>query len=348
MFDPGAADAVRARRLLQRYGDGLTFDLLDHKRGRPAAARDRPTTRRSSSGCARFRAVVERGALEPAPPARPRGRRRRPDRARLPARARASGARCERCSTRSSTTRRCNTREHAARAGEGAARVIRWDAPGYVVAFTTRVGGVSERRVRVAQPRPAAPATTRRASRRTAGSPARRSASTRAARVQPPGALADACTAPQAGHARRAGRRALDRRAAAAAARDVGRLPADRDRAARTARRALAVAPRGLARARRGRGRARACARSATARGARSIGPAIGPCCYEVGPEVVGALRRRPDAQTGSSTSGPRAERALRAAGVEHVDRVDLCTRDYPELFFSHRRDGARRAASRE
>ncbi len=32
MLDPGKADDVRARRLLQRYGLGLTFDLLDHKR----------------------------------------------------------------------------------------------------------------------------------------------------------------------------------------------------------------------------------------------------------------------------------------------------------------------------
>jgi tRNA nucleotidyltransferase (CCA-adding enzyme) len=31
MLDPGRADEVRARRLLQRYGVGLTFDLLDHK-----------------------------------------------------------------------------------------------------------------------------------------------------------------------------------------------------------------------------------------------------------------------------------------------------------------------------
>ena len=37
------------------------------------------------------------------------------------------------------------------------------------------------------------------------------------------------------------------------------------------------------------------------------------------------------------------AERALRAAGVERVERVDLCTRDNPELFFSHRRDGRAR-----
>ena len=34
------------------------------------------------------------------------------------------------------------------------------------------------------------------------------------------------------------------------------------------------------------------------------------------------------------------AERALRGAGVEHVERFDLCTSCNPELFFSHRRDG--------
>ena len=33
------------------------------------------------------------------------------------------------------------------------------------------------------------------------------------------------------------------------------------------------------------------------------------------------------------------AERALRAAGVDSVERVDLCTACRPELFFSHRRD---------
>jgi tRNA nucleotidyltransferase (CCA-adding enzyme) len=32
MIDPGKGDEVRARRLLQRYGVQLTFDLLDHKR----------------------------------------------------------------------------------------------------------------------------------------------------------------------------------------------------------------------------------------------------------------------------------------------------------------------------
>ena len=33
------------------------------------------------------------------------------------------------------------------------------------------------------------------------------------------------------------------------------------------------------------------------------------------------------------------AERALRAAGVEHIDRFDRCTSCEPDTFFSHRRD---------
>ncbi len=72
------------------------------------------------------------------------------------------------------------------------------------------------------------------------------------------------------------------------------------------------------------------------------VGPAIGPCCYEVGPEVSSLYDadltrgRKLDLWTAS-------ERALRAAGVERVRRVDLCTRCHPELFFSHRRDGRAR-----
>lgn len=72
------------------------------------------------------------------------------------------------------------------------------------------------------------------------------------------------------------------------------------------------------------------------------IGPAIGPCCYEVGPEV--ARRYERDLLSdGRLDLWRAAERALRRAGVARVERLDLCTRDHPELFFSHRRDGLAR-----
>ncbi len=72
------------------------------------------------------------------------------------------------------------------------------------------------------------------------------------------------------------------------------------------------------------------------------VGPAIGPCCYEVGPEVSAlfdddlTVERKLDLWSA-------AERALHAAGVDRVERIDLCTRDHPQLFFSHRRDGRAR-----
>jgi copper oxidase (laccase) domain-containing protein len=37
--------------------------------------------------------------------------------------------------------------------------------------------------------------------------------------------------------------------------------------------------------------------------------------------------------------------RALRAAGVAEVERLDLCTRCDPDRFFSHRRQGPIRGA---
>jgi polyphenol oxidase len=76
---------------------------------------------------------------------------------------------------------------------------------------------------------------------------------------------------------------------------------------------------------------------------AACVGPAIGPCCYEVGDEVAA----RATAAFGTDVVRGRnldlwtaTERALHAAGVERVERVDLCTACHPELFFSHRRTG--------
>ena len=70
------------------------------------------------------------------------------------------------------------------------------------------------------------------------------------------------------------------------------------------------------------------------------IGPSIGPCCYEVGSEV--SERFDPDLTSdGTLDLWTAAERALRRAGVASVERLDLCTRCHPELFFSYRRTGA-------
>jgi polyphenol oxidase len=74
-----------------------------------------------------------------------------------------------------------------------------------------------------------------------------------------------------------------------------------------------------------------------------AIGPAIGPCCYEVGPEVAGpfAAAYGDDVVRGRKLDlWTAAERALQAAGAVDVERVDLCTACNPELFFSHRRTG--------
>jgi YfiH family protein len=76
---------------------------------------------------------------------------------------------------------------------------------------------------------------------------------------------------------------------------------------------------------------------------AAAIGPAIGPCCYEVREDVADPFRRRFGREI---VSGGRldlwraADEALREAGASRVERVDLCTACHPELFFSHRRDG--------
>jgi YfiH family protein len=78
---------------------------------------------------------------------------------------------------------------------------------------------------------------------------------------------------------------------------------------------------------------------------AAAIGPAIGPCCYEVGEEVAAPFRERfgdDIVREGHLDLWTSAERALRAAGVDRVDRFDRCTACEPRTFFSHRRDKGR------
>lgn len=73
------------------------------------------------------------------------------------------------------------------------------------------------------------------------------------------------------------------------------------------------------------------------------IGPCAGPCCYEVGAEVLQALRLPappPGASKAMLDLRAAARERLDAAGVVEVRDLDLCTICDRRLF-SHRREGA-------
>ena len=71
------------------------------------------------------------------------------------------------------------------------------------------------------------------------------------------------------------------------------------------------------------------------------IGPAIGACCYEVGPEVIAAFESHglPVAGSDRVDPGRAAGAALRRAGVERVAASGICT-SCDRRYFSYRRDG--------
>jgi YfiH family protein len=74
-----------------------------------------------------------------------------------------------------------------------------------------------------------------------------------------------------------------------------------------------------------------------------AIGPGIGPCCYEVGPEVLEAFAGLgPGVAKGSSLDLTAvALRQLAHAGVESVEVAGICT-SCDDRFFSHRRNVGR------
>jgi YfiH family protein len=74
------------------------------------------------------------------------------------------------------------------------------------------------------------------------------------------------------------------------------------------------------------------------------IGPGIGPCCYQVGDEVLAAFDRLGPGIADGRVLDLRlvARRLLERAGVEAVQVSEECTSCRPDLFFSHRRDGER------
>lgn len=78
------------------------------------------------------------------------------------------------------------------------------------------------------------------------------------------------------------------------------------------------------------------------------VGPAVGPCCYEVGEEVAdtfGRLGHAPALERGRRLDLVEiVRRELTRAGVAEgrIHAAGLCTSCHAELFFSHRRDGQR------
>lgn len=81
---------------------------------------------------------------------------------------------------------------------------------------------------------------------------------------------------------------------------------------------------------------------------AAAIGPAVGPCHYEVGREVARAVESGSSAGVVGEGRGDRvaldlpatAERILGEAGVTVVEQAGVCTACQESRFFSHRRDG--------
>jgi len=76
---------------------------------------------------------------------------------------------------------------------------------------------------------------------------------------------------------------------------------------------------------------------------AAAIGPGIGPCCYEVGQEVLSAFDHLDGVARGKMLDLTAVATALLGrAGVTPVESSGLCTSCDAELFYSHRRNGER------
>lgn len=69
------------------------------------------------------------------------------------------------------------------------------------------------------------------------------------------------------------------------------------------------------------------------------VGPCIGPCCFEVGPEVAERLTVDRTTQGTIDIPGIATDRLI-AAGIREVRSSDLCTSCSSQSFFSFRRQG--------
>jgi purine-nucleoside/S-methyl-5'-thioadenosine phosphorylase / adenosine deaminase len=73
---------------------------------------------------------------------------------------------------------------------------------------------------------------------------------------------------------------------------------------------------------------------------AAAVGPGIGGCCYEVGPEVAERFADVEGALDGRMLDLRTViDARLREAGVTEIEHLDRCTSCEPDLYFSHRRD---------
>jgi polyphenol oxidase len=74
-----------------------------------------------------------------------------------------------------------------------------------------------------------------------------------------------------------------------------------------------------------------------------AIGPGAGPCCYQVGEEVLAAFSDEPGVVHGERNLDLKeiARRQLERSGAVEIHDLRLCTIcSAPSLLFSHRRDG--------
>ncbi|MBN1994195.1 MAG: peptidoglycan editing factor PgeF [Anaerolineae bacterium] len=81
------------------------------------------------------------------------------------------------------------------------------------------------------------------------------------------------------------------------------------------------------------------------------IGPAIGPCCYEVGPDVIAAAEKSFSNSAGLFIGGngnvkfdmwEANRRQLAASGVKQIIQSEICTACHTAEFFSHRAEQGR------
>jgi len=86
-----------------------------------------------------------------------------------------------------------------------------------------------------------------------------------------------------------------------------------------------------------------------------TVGPCIGPCCYEVGEPLVGAVQSafvdsdslfsanpHPERSNPHFDLGEANRRNLARAGVRQIELSGLCTACRTDLFFSHRAEKGR------